>query len=123
MCARQKHKGGKAKGLGMSHVQEGHAPIAQKLTIAPKGLSKTIRLELSSKKHEKVGNTSTVILGDAGASIALQDFNTASPQAGLTGLDRDMPFELLTGVLQDKSSLVTLPIDSGTNNSEIAASA
>lgn len=77
--------------------------MAPKLTIAPKGLSKTMSLELSVKKPvQKAGNTSTVILGDAGTSTAMQDF---------------------TGILQDNSSLVTLPVESWTNKSGIAASA
>ena len=70
-----------------------------------KGLSKNIRLEMSEKKpvpYQKVGNTSTVILGNVGTSMALQD---------------------LTGILQGNGSLVTMPIDSWTSNdSSIAAS-
>lgn len=80
-------------------------PNAQKLMITPKGLRKTIRLELSEKIPEpdqKAGNTSTIVLGDAGTSTAMQDF---------------------TGILRDNSSLVTLPLETWTNNSGVAASA
>ncbi|KAL9133627.1 MAG: hypothetical protein Q9175_005189 [Cornicularia normoerica] len=87
-----------------------------------KGLSRNIRLELSAKKYdpsEKIGNASTVTLADAG--VVLQDFDTVSPQAGSTGFDRSIPFELLTGVMQDNSTSVTLPGDSWTNNSVIAS--
>ncbi|KAL9069082.1 MAG: hypothetical protein Q9161_005729 [Pseudevernia consocians] len=101
MCTRQKGKGGKAKELG---------------------LGRNIRLELSAKKYDPgdmVGNASTVSLADAG--IALQDFDTVSSQAGSTGFDQGIPFELLTGPLQDNSSSVTLSGDSWTNNSVMAS--
>ncbi|CAF9905584.1 MAG: hypothetical protein ALECFALPRED_001037 [Alectoria fallacina] len=93
MCTRQKRKGGKAKGLG---------------------LGKNIRLELSDKKDDgpgdKVGNSSTVSLADAG-NTAMLDFAAASSQAGSTGFESQaVPFELLTGVVRDnESALLTLP--------------
>lgn len=55
----------------------------------------------------KVVNVSTVSV--AGASIALQDFDAVSPQAGFHQIS---PFELLTGDLQDNGSVLTLPSDS-----------
>ncbi|CAD6589690.1 MAG: hypothetical protein ASARMPRED_004173 [Alectoria sarmentosa] len=102
MCTRQKGKGGKAKGLG---------------------LGKNIRLELSDKEDspgDKVGNSSTVSLADAGTAVL--DFDDAAPsQAGWMGFDRAVPFELVTGVVQDnESSLVTLPGDPWTNTSATA---
>ena len=87
-----------------------------------KGLGRNIRLELSAKKYDPgdmVGNASTVSLADAG--IVLQDFDTVSSQAGSTGFDQGIPFELLTGPLQDNSSSVTLSGDPWTNNSVIAS--
>lgn len=87
-----------------------------------KGLGKNIRLELSDKKDDpgdKLGNSSTVSLADAGTAVL--DFDTTSSQAGWTGFDQAVPFELLTGVVQDnESSLVTLPGDRWTNTSVTA---
>lgn len=83
-----------------------------------KGASKNIRIELAAKKDDpgdRFGNSSTISLANAG--IVLQDFETVSSQAGLAGFDLGIPFELLTGVLPDNSSSVTLPGDSWTNNS------
>ncbi|KAF6227108.1 hypothetical protein HO133_008549 [Letharia lupina] len=83
-----------------------------------------IRLELSGKKYdpgEKVGNASRVSLADAG--VALQYFDTVSSQAGSTGFNRAIPFELLnlTGVMPDNGSSVTLPGDPWTNGSVMAS--
>lgn len=89
---------------------------------AQKGVGKDIFIKLSDKKYdpgEKVGNSSTVPLADAGTT-ALQDFDTLSWQPGETGFDRAVPFELLTGVLPDDASFVTLPGDSGMNDSVVA---
>lgn len=89
-----------------------------------KGLKRNIHLELLDKKPDlgdMAGNATTVSLPDAG--VALQDFDTVSPQAGLMGFDGGVAFEVLTGALQDEnSSLVTLPGDSWANES-VAASA
>ncbi len=76
-----------------------------------KGASKNIRIELAAKKDDpdRLGNSSTISLANTG--ILLQDFETVSSQAGLEGFDLGIPFELLTGVLPDNSSSVTLPGD------------
>ena len=75
-----------------------------------KGASKTIRVKLATKKDgDSFANSSTISLANTG--IALQDFETVSSQAGLAGFDLGVPFELLTGVLPDNSSSVTLPGD------------
>lgn len=75
------------------------------------GLAENLRVELSERTpapdEMKVANVSTVSV--AGAGIALQDFDAVSPQAGF---DQISPFELLTGVLQDNGSVLTLPGDS-----------
>ena len=91
--------------------------------LGKKGLGKNIRLELSDKEDspgDKVGNSSTVSLADAGTAVL--DFDDAAPsQAGWMGFDRAVPFELVTGVVQDnESSLVTLPGDPWTNTSATA---
>ena len=67
-----------------------------------------MRIELSATKYDPgdmVGNASTVSLA---AGIVLQDFDTLSSPAASTGFDRGIPFELLTGLLQDNSSSVTV---------------
>ncbi len=89
---------------------------------SPKGLADNIRLELSKTNHEpdeQVGNASVVSLADAG--IPPRNFDAASPQAGLTAFDREVPFELVTSDLQDEGSLVTLPGEDGTNGSVVAS--
>ena len=117
MCTRAKHKGGKASGLGMSYLDHHRIAARTELMSCPNiGLAKSIRLELSEKDDEpdgKVGNASRVSLGDVG--VPLRDFAVSS-QAGLSGFDRGVPFDLLTGpVFQDDGSVVTLPGNSATD--------
>lgn len=99
MCTRAKDKGGKAKNLG---------------------LAGDITVELSAFKDNSggnSGNTSTVTLAHAGG--VLQDSD--SEQTDMSAFNQSVPFELMAGVLQDNSSVVTLLGDSGTNDSAVAS--
>ena len=75
---------------------------------------------------EFVGNASTVSLPAAGAPL-LRAFDAMSLDGGSMGFNQGVPFKLLTGTPPDDDndvdgSLVTLPLDSGMNDS-VAASA
>ena len=62
----------------------------------------------------KFGDTSLISLAHAGDF--LQDFE--AEQADTSAFDQSVRFEL---VLQDNSSVVTLPGDTGTNDSAVAS--
>ena len=56
-------------------------------------------------------------LADAGGF--LQDFE--AEQADMSAFDQSVPFELVAGVSQINSSVVTLPGDTGTNDPAMAS--
>ena len=58
------------------------------------------------------------MLAHAAAGV-LQDFE--SEQTDLSAFNQSVPFELVAGVSQGNSSVVTLPGDTGTNDSAMAS--